>query len=356
MITLSLCMIVKNEEDVLARCLSCMCDIADEIIIVDTGSTDSTKEIARQFTENIYDFPWCDDFAAARNFSFSKASMDYTMWLDADDIINDKNRVLLKRLKTTLSPEIDMVMMRYDTAFDEYNNPTFWYYRERIFKTACHFQWIGEIHEVIPQSGNTQYTDIRVLHKKLHPTEQGRNLRIFEKMLKDGKTLDPRQQFYYARELMYNQRYDEAIRLFTLFLDSGMGWVENNINACENLAQCYYAQGDEQSALRSLLYSFVFDVPRAELCCDLGKHFFNQEQYKLAVYWYERAADCDLNDKNGAFCLPDCYRYIPYMQLCVCWDRLGDSAKAAEYNEKAGQIKPNDSAYLYNKAYFEGCC
>lgn len=79
MITVSLCMIVKNEEDVLARCLESAKPVADEIIIVDTGSTDRTREIAREFTDNVCEFPWIDDFAAARNFSFSKATMEYCM-------------------------------------------------------------------------------------------------------------------------------------------------------------------------------------------------------------------------------------------------------------------------------------
>ena len=73
MVTISLCMIVKNEELVLARCLDTVCDLVDEIIIVDTGSTDSTKSIAARYTDKIYDFEWVNDFAAARNFSFSKA-------------------------------------------------------------------------------------------------------------------------------------------------------------------------------------------------------------------------------------------------------------------------------------------
>ena len=92
MITISLCMIVKDEEDVLARCLESAADTADEIIIVDTGSADATKEIARRYTDKVYDFAWTDDFSAARNFSFSKAEMEYCMWLDADDILLEADR------------------------------------------------------------------------------------------------------------------------------------------------------------------------------------------------------------------------------------------------------------------------
>lgn len=70
MISVSLCMIVKNEEDVLERCLKSVAGLVDEIIIVDTGSTDRTREIATHFTNQIFDFPWQDDFSAARNEAF----------------------------------------------------------------------------------------------------------------------------------------------------------------------------------------------------------------------------------------------------------------------------------------------
>ena len=75
--TLSVCMIVRDESPVLARCLDGVRVFADEIIIVDTGSVDDTKQIARRYTDRVYDFPWIDDFSAARNVSYSYASKDY---------------------------------------------------------------------------------------------------------------------------------------------------------------------------------------------------------------------------------------------------------------------------------------
>ena len=106
MATISLCMIVKNESAVLARCLDSIADLMDEIIIVDTGSTDNTKEIAAQYTSRIYDFKWTSDFSAARNFSFSKATMEYIYTADADEILDDANRERFLRLKGALLPEI----------------------------------------------------------------------------------------------------------------------------------------------------------------------------------------------------------------------------------------------------------
>ena len=89
MVKISLCMIVKNEEKVLARCLESAKGFADEIIIVDTGSTDRTLDIVSGYTSKVYSYPWKDDFSAARNESFSKATMDYCMWMDADDILKE---------------------------------------------------------------------------------------------------------------------------------------------------------------------------------------------------------------------------------------------------------------------------
>ena len=102
MITVSLCMIVRNEEKILDRCLGTVADLVDELVIVDTGSTDATKELARKYTEKIYDFQWIDDFSAARNFAFSKARMDYIYSADADEVLSEENRERFRQLKERL--------------------------------------------------------------------------------------------------------------------------------------------------------------------------------------------------------------------------------------------------------------
>ena len=84
---ISVCLIVKDEEKVIERCLNCVTDFADEIIVVDTGSHDETKNMVKKFTDKVYDFIWNDDFSAARNYAFSKATCDYLFWVDADDVI-----------------------------------------------------------------------------------------------------------------------------------------------------------------------------------------------------------------------------------------------------------------------------
>ena len=88
--TLSVTLIVKNEERVLKRLMDCL-SFADEIVVVDTGSSDGTMEIARDYTDKVYRVEWQDDFSSARNFALSKATMQYVMWLDADDIVTPAN-------------------------------------------------------------------------------------------------------------------------------------------------------------------------------------------------------------------------------------------------------------------------
>ena len=136
-------MIVKDEEEVLARCLNCVQPFADEIIIADTGSSDNTIKIARTFTDKVYPFEWCDDFSAARNFSFSKAGCELVMWLDADDVISDADAQKIAALKEEMCG-YDVAFLLYAAAFDG-ERPTFTYYRERIFRRSFGLKWQGAV-------------------------------------------------------------------------------------------------------------------------------------------------------------------------------------------------------------------
>lgn len=113
MITISICMIVKNEEKHLARCLDSLRDLWDELIIVDTGSTDNTRKIAAEYTSHVYDYQWRDDFAHARNYAFSLAQCDYIYAPDADEVLDTQNLRKFSQLKQTLPPEIEIVQMIY---------------------------------------------------------------------------------------------------------------------------------------------------------------------------------------------------------------------------------------------------
>lgn len=354
MVTISLCMIVKNEEDVLDRCLSCVRDLVDEIIIVDTGSADQTKEIARKYTDRLFSFQWIDDFSAARNYAFSKATMDYCMWLDADDVIEEKDRTDFLALKQSMLPATDVVMMRYNTGFNEDGTPSFWYYRERIVKNdQRRYFWQGAVHEVITPSGFIIYSDAAITHRKLHAGDSDRNLNIYKKMIADGKILNARENYYYARELYYHQLYEEALYVFDQFISQEDAWLENKIEACTIMAKCCQQLGDRPKALRALLRSLELDAPRAEVCCEIGSCFMEQNQYETAIFWLETALNSKADYKKGGFILPDSYNYTPAMQLCVCCDKLGRYEEANVYNELAGTFKPNSPAVAFNREYFE---
>ena len=352
MITISLCMIVKNEEETLGRCLDSVQGLADEIIVVDTGSTDRTQEVARQYTDAVYPYQWTDDFAAARNYAFSKATGDYLLWLDADDLLLQPDREKFLSLKETLSPQVDLVMMRYHVAFDSAGNPTFSYYRERLLKNHAGFLWEGKVHEVITPRGVIVYSDIGVTHRKTRSGDPDRNLRIEEKMLADGEKLGPRQQFYYGRELVDHREYAKAIQVLELFLLEPAAWVENKLDACRLLSGCYRQLGWQEDALFALLRGLALAPPRAELCCDLGAWFLGQGRFEEAVFWYQTALSRPREDQSGGFVSPDCYGFLPAIQLCVCLDQLGRRREAAAYNELAATYRPDSKEVAHNRAYF----
>jgi peptidoglycan/xylan/chitin deacetylase (PgdA/CDA1 family) len=150
--TLSLCMIVKNEQDCLARCLNSAKNVVDEIIIGDTGSTDTTKEIAMQFTKKVIDVPWQNDFSVARNEVLKHATSDWILILDADEILDTQaSDVIEQAVHETQISGFNLLTKNYtnDTALQGYQpgDPakryTGWIpsLKVRLFRKARYMRW-----------------------------------------------------------------------------------------------------------------------------------------------------------------------------------------------------------------------
>lgn len=99
---MSLTLIVRDEQENLPNCLSSVAGLFDEIVFVDTGSTDHTREIAREFGASVFDFVWVDDFAVARNAALARATSDYAFWLDGDDVLDSPQRDALTEILARL--------------------------------------------------------------------------------------------------------------------------------------------------------------------------------------------------------------------------------------------------------------
>lgn len=353
MVSISLCMIIKNEEETLERCLKSVEEFVDEIIIVDTGSDDKSKDIAMGFGAKIYDFKWINDFSAARNFAFSKATNEYIIWLDGDDYISDLNIKKFKELKESLDDKVDYVSMVYSLSRDINGNTTYSLKRNRLVKRSKNFKWIGRIHEYLEVGGVGLSSDIEVNHGKLKP-HGTRNLDIFENMKKENTEFTTRDTFYYANELYYNAKYNEAIKEYTKFIDSGLGWVEDIKTASMNMSECYASLGDEDGRAQAILNSFKYDSPRADLCCKLGEYFLNKNMYYQSIFWYKVALGCVPDKNNMGIKTNEYYTWIPAIQLCVCYSTIGDYDAAYYYNELTGIYYPGSPKVEYNRNYLNG--
>lgn len=349
---LSLCMIVRDEEARLGRCLESVKDAVDEIVILDTGSTDGTKAVARRYTDRVYDYAWKDDFADARNTSFSYASKPFILWLDADDVLDPGEAEKLRALKPRLDERVDAVMLPYHYAYGPDGRPSLVFERERIVRRAAGFAFSGVVHEAMAVGGNVLHEDIAVRHTGQHGERSNRrNLSIYEAWLARGRSLSARDWYYYARELKSAGETERAEAAFAAFLEMD-GWSVNRQDALLMRGECLMQLGHGQEAKRSFFAAMEHGAPRAEALCALGACFLAEEDLRAAAHWYRAALLCEPPQASCAFTFPDAYGYIPLMQLCVILSRLGKDVEASKMNEQALLLRPGDPAAMSNRAYF----
>ena len=324
MSTISLCMIVKNEEAVLARCLDSIADLMDEIIIVDTGSTDNTREIAARYTDKIYDFKWTNDFSAARNFSFSKAHMEYIYCADADEVLDEYSHSRFARLKEVLLPEIEIVQMKYvtESEFDTVLNSKK-ELRPKLFKRLRTFTWIDPIHETVRLNPVIFDSDIEILHKpqSLHSK---RDFSIFIKAFQSSGEFSPKERNMYARELLKTGDTKDFMNAKQIFL-----YITEHETSDEALkeASCILARvyrlEDNKNEFFKVTMRDMLTTPCSEICYELGTYFLAQRDLNEAVLWfynavYETESVLDIHT-NGD---------LPLLGLVECYELLLADAKA----------------------------
>ena len=350
-VSLSLCMIVKDEAKTLWRCLNSVKSFISEIIIVDTGSKDETKEIASKFNSKIYDFKWINDFSAARNFAFSKATSDYIMWLDGDDYINDDNILKIKLLLENMDDCYDYVSAEYILARNDDGKVTTSLRRNRIVKRNRRFIWIGNVHEYLEVYGKGLEGNFAIEHGKIKEYTD-RNLQIFKDMEKNNKKFTPRDMYYYANELFDNKYYNEAINKYRKFIDSKQGWIEDVKSAYLRIINSLNIIDNKDKIPDIAFESFKIDTPTAEIACNLGNYYMEKKSFKQAAFWYRAALDSRPDSYNMAISNSGYYTWIPSLQLCVCYYNLGKIKCAYFFNELAATFNEEEEKILYNRNMF----
>lgn len=337
MATISVCMIVKNEEEQLGECLKSLVPIADEIIVVDTGSTDRTKEVAALFTDKIFDFKWIDDFSAARNFAFSKAKMDYIYTADADEVIDATNIRLFSDMKRALLPEIEIVQMYYlnmmetNTAYNSKRE-----LRPKLFKRLRTFEWINPVHETVRLEPIIYNSEIEIMHlaKGSHAS---RDFATFQKALGKGMRLDKTLHSMYAKELFIAGEVEDFATAEGFFLNSCRDETRSVDEKRE--AACVLARGYRLNGRTSDFFKLALreaaTYPSSEMCAEIGEYFFSEGDFSEALCWYndaifetEAIISIYVKGKDSLNRLADCY------------ENIGDSEKAEEYRKSANEWEP----------------
>lgn len=337
---ISLCMIVKNEENTLSRCLNNIRDKVDEIIIVDTGSNDRTKEIAKKYTNEIFDFKWCDDFAKARNFSISKAKNDWILVLDADEEVTEFNNEAINEFTNTDKKIVGRIN-RINTFDDADGKKRLFERVNRVFNRK-YFKYEGIIHEQVVKINGEDYNTVNVDITANHvgyekevisrTNKTKRNRELLQKAIKQknddsylyyqlGKTffmendyLDAELNLEKAIELERNTKYEYVQDLIESY-----GYTLINLKKYKK-------------ALELISYEDAYKN-MADFNFVMGLIYMNNAMFKEAVLKFiecQNSAECNIEGVNS---------YLANYNIGVIYECLGFTEEAVKFYKKCGDYK-----------------
>jgi tetratricopeptide (TPR) repeat protein len=227
--TIAVCVITKNEEEFIGSCLDSVRPFVDELVVVDTGSTDRTVEIAREHGARVEFFAWCDDFAAARNAAINATTSDWILMLDADEELDSSSAPALRELIRQRLPQ-DMIgySIMIENRLRNGSEDSIRHAVTRLFPRLSDLRYVGTIHEDLfrvsdPKRSQVQFVpQIRVFHYGYDPVvyvaraKDERNLRMLELAL-EREPENPRILYHLGQQHLVAQRYPQAVAAFERF-------------------------------------------------------------------------------------------------------------------------------------------
>lgn len=353
---LSVCIITKDEEQNIARCLECLAPYGFELIVADTGSSDRTKEIALRYTDKVYEFPWRDDFAAAKNFAVSKASGDAVMVVDADEFLEPVGEEALRKLHrmTEERPEaVGRIYRRNIFRRDgEYRENDEWI--NRIFSKKRFF-YEGRIHEQITAREGGDYETYRTGLSFVHtgydlPWEQrkekaARNIRLLEQELDclgyeadEQPAGDGGQAPYLLYQLGKSYYMAKDYEQACLWFSRGLSYdLEPKLEYVIDMVETYgYALINSGQAQTALLFESIYDEfgSSADFQFLMGLIYMNNERFADAVAEFLKAAghtECRGRGVNT---------YLAYYNIGVIYECLDKWEEAEEFYRKCRDYAP----------------
>lgn len=338
--SISLALIAKNEEKNINRLLDSVEGCFDEIILVDTGSTDRTREIAEERGCKVHLFDWVNDFSKARNCAFSKCTKDFIMWMDLDDVLSSKEA--FNQWKKSAMQFADIFLATYHYAINEKGEPVCSFMRERVFRRSINPQWRYPIHEgVVMQPGwagdrvpSPVWTVNHMRDLEDIKADKSRNLGIFEDLKRKGEQWDGRLQFYYGKELYEAQKPFEAVQEFRLAAKRLDLEQHDRILTFQYAAYAAMAASDQiKDELKEEKHKFLnesiafchdglkLDPNRAEFYVAIADCYLKMGNLIAALPNYSAAKGCINSKDMGAayegaiYSFVDCYGLNPSLQI-----------------------------------------
>lgn len=338
------CVIVKNEEKNITRWIESMRLLADKLIIVDTGSSDNTRNIALAHNANVYDFNWCDDFSAAKNYALSKvAGGDYILFFDADEYFNaDVAKCLKKYMEEYLyNSSIDAFLCKL-INIDEDNNNNFLssFYQLRIFKNRFDFSYVGTIHEQLKNKGKavklaTLPDNVFVYHtgysNKISFIKTKRNLSLLQREITlHGK--NPELYPYMANCYFSLGDYERAITYWQLFIKSGIKMIGAELYVfAQYIDALTLAKYSNKKIIAAISYALSKYPESADLHYKKGISLYNIKDYNNAEKFLKQALLLYSDDSKRIASRMKNYLFMLYAILAKISALKGEKLKAIKY-------------------------